>query len=181
MKDRSIARLSKQQKFILVHLLGCEKFGERYSSLIRDVAEEFSEGQGDKVFDYRKLVGNEEKKEELIKNFLDLDPETTEITISPRTVEKRVEDPSLKVRKFVGPFPQSFSRSVRRLKERGLVVRDPGVWNKGSRREKRGEKTRFPIRTKTKRVLLTGRGKKIAEEIKRRVEDGRYKLDFDTL
>lgn len=217
MKDRNIARLSEQQKFILVYLLDCEKFEKEYSALIRDVAEEFSEGEGDKLMNYEKLLGDGKKKKELMRNF-GLDPEKNVFRFSSSTVEKKKQDPNSHVRKLLGSYPQSFSRSVKRLKDRGLVIRDPGIWgnywdNKAEQKKyEEGEKFNsskhtcdvcrdakasleirgkwlckecfrkvFSNRKNTTRVILTGKGKEIAEEIKRKMEDGRYNLSFDTL
>lgn len=54
----------------------------------------------------------------------------------------------------------TFRRSVLRLEDRGLLV-----------------KSDDPLGT----VYLTGRGRRVAKEILRRVRDGRYKLEFDHL
>lgn len=138
--------MSKQQRFILVYLLGCEKYTERYISLIRDVAEEIGEGEGDKIINYKELAEKDGKEEELIRN-LGLDPKLTSIKITPHTVEKREQDHRSQIRKVVGSFRQSFSRSVRRLEDRGLVFRDSGVWDdyweNGARKEGQKEAEEF--------------------------------------
>ncbi|KXA89332.1 hypothetical protein AKJ57_05480 [candidate division MSBL1 archaeon SCGC-AAA259A05] len=55
----------------------------------------------------------------------------------------------------------SFSRSLRKLKERGLI--------------------RTVVDRGRKNVVLTEKGLQVSSEIKRRVEDGRYSLEFKTL
>lgn len=80
----------------------------------------------------------------------------------------------------------SFSKAVDRLEDRGLTfaLRSTGRWRSGSwgmrqvrpTMDDRGKPDRQRLR-----VGLTDAGRAAGEEVLRRVEDGRYALDFDTL
>lgn len=73
----------------------------------------------------------------------------------------------------------SVSRSLRRLEERGLVLR--------LSRPRNGDALQLglpvnvvPGKAHTRAVVASHRGRRIGEELRRRVEDGRYSIEFST-
>lgn len=157
MKAPEMARLSKQQKFILVRLLqeGVGGIPERYSDAISflswDVAEEFNRGHRDRIFD-RKI------QLEIFKQKSDWS--------AVNIMEMMLRAESMQDRTLTKKHRTSFSRSLRRLRERGLVYLGIGSIGDAPKR---------------KTIWLTEEGLEVAKELKRRAEDGRYNLEFETL
>lgn len=74
----------------------------------------------------------------------------------------------------------SVSRSLRRLEERGLLLRLSRAQN-GDALQLGLPVSMVPERTHTRAVVTSPLGQRVGEELYRRVEDGRFGLDFSTV
>jgi len=155
LKRKIPPRLSDQQKFILARLSqeGTGDVPERYfdwiTSLSYDVAEEFGSGHKDRVFD--REVQHQINKQE----------SSSGAKTAAKITGLLLEDTKSQNKVLTRKHRASFSRSLKKLKERGLI--------------------RTVVDKNRKNVVLTEKGLQAAFEIKRRLEDGRYSLEFETL
>ena len=104
-------------------------------------------------------------------------PSTTDLKVA-NLLNMLATSRSHKEKVLWGSHSQSVSRAVKRLEERGLVHRlyeDIKTENTTYRIPKE------PGNQKTRKITLTDKGREVAQEIKCRVEDGRYSLEFETL
>lgn len=170
-------RLSEQQQFILASVLGDgSTTRKRMGPLSWAVAEEFDDVETKRYIDPdRKRKSPEEWAEEAFERHDD-----------PATAAKAARRGSTLQASLLPDEKQlksahsaSVSRSVRRLEERDLVERKTL-----SLEEVDGELQYLEVwadDTRTTDVILTDAGKSAAEEVQRRVDDGRRNLTFETV
>jgi hypothetical protein len=167
-------RLSDQQKFILADASSGDFQWGHIASLSWDVAEEFGEGSKDRILDPDEERKSSEDAFEYAEQLTD-DPEKAEFlatTHMQMSNSSLPDDPIL-----TETHRASFSRSLKRLEDRELLERKMVKQTTVDGERKQVEDT-FSSRNSV--VVLTDEGTEAAEEIKQRVDDGRYGLNFET-
>ncbi|KXB06042.1 hypothetical protein AKJ51_04325 [candidate division MSBL1 archaeon SCGC-AAA382A20] len=184
--------LSKQQKAILKVLADedlemnpsngrFDKFveilpiGKRVNALSLKIAREFNGEYGDR------MNNRKEKLEELVDRAKEGNNETdVEEDITNVLGAFFHEGGRHKNKVLTSKHRASFSRSLKRLEDKGLIER---VYDTKFDSDK--DNARYIKKEendcKTQRAILTERGREVAREVKRRVEDDRYSLEFETL
>jgi len=126
-------KLSKQQKLILQEIAGSGALGVRISSLSRKIAEELGEGHGDRIWDMDEQM--KRNREETLEKLDELSNENGSFPDEESEEEaNRLTKRQLLLQRFVPQVHRkkkllepshraSFSRSLRRLEERGLIRR----------------------------------------------------------
>jgi nucleotidyltransferase/DNA polymerase involved in DNA repair len=169
-------RLSEQQQFLLATALGDgSTTHERMRRLSWAAAEEFDDVDAERIIDpERERKTAEEWADEAFDRFDD-SADAGEYASLGSALQAAFLPEEKQLRSV---HSASVSRSVRRLEDRDLVERQ-------SLRLERldGELQLLEVYaddTRTTHVMLTDAGERAAEEVQRRVDDGRRKLSFAT-
>lgn len=169
-------RLSKQQQFILASVLGDgSTTHERMGPLSWAVAEEFDNVETERYIDPdRERKTAEEWADDAFDRFEDNGAAGEFARLGSALQASLLPDE----KQLKNVHSASVSRSVRRLEDRDLVER-----KSLSLEEVDGELQLLEVYaddTRTTHVMLTDAGKSAAEEVQRRVDDGRRNLSFET-
>ena len=168
-------RLSEQQKFTLAAAYQNETPVANINTVSWAVAEEFDDDSGERILhpDAKKKTPSE-WADATADNDLSAEDAAMFSELGAALQESMLpDDPVLQA-----VHSASFSRSLRRLEDRGLLER------KSIHRERIDGSLELVENlneeAQATRVLLTDSGEQAAEEIQRRAADGRYNLSFET-
>jgi len=169
-------KLSKQQKLILREIADSSAWGIRISSLSHRIAEELGEGHGDRIWDMdEQMKKNREETLERLDELSDDDgnfpdkeseEEANRLTKRQLLLQKFVPQIHRKNKLLEPSHRASFSRSLRRLEERGLIRRVKDI-EFDFKRDENGEPhpkvTHIVGDGQTTRVWPTERGRKVGK------------------
>jgi hypothetical protein len=169
-------RLSDQQQFILATALGDgSATHERMEPLSWAVAEEFDDVDAERYIDpERERKTAEEFADDAFERFDDTGDASKFAHLGSALQTAMLPDE----KQLKSVHSASVSRSVRRLEDRDLVERKTLMLESVD-----GELQLLEVYaddTRTTHVILTDAGKTAAEEVQRRVDDGRRNLSFTT-
>jgi hypothetical protein len=171
------SRLSEQQQFILASVLGDgSNTHERMGPLSWRVAEEFDDVDAERYIDPDRARKTADDWGDKAFDRFDDPPAAAKYARLGSSLQASLlpDEKQLK-----NGHSASVSRSVRRLENRDLVER-----KSLSLEVVDGELQLLEVwadDTRTTHVILTGAGESAAEEVQRRVDDGRRNLSFETV